>query len=174
MTTVRVGVTGHRSIDDPEGVGAAVRDALARVRERFAGTQAIRLEAVSPLAEGADRIVAHAVLAEPGAALTVPLPFPADDYAADFAAPASKAEFKELLALATRVEVLPPAASRDAGYERAGRWVVEHSDVLLALWDGAPARGPGGTAAIVAYARERGLPVYWVRANGGAPVVKEL
>lgn len=46
--------------------------------------------------------------------------------------------------------------------------------MLLALWDGAPARGPGGTAAIVAYARERGLPVYWARANGGAPVVKEL
>ena len=142
MTTVRVGVTGHRRIDDPEGVGAAVRDALARVRERFAGAdgaeRGARLEAVSPLAEGADRIVARAVLAEPDAALTVPLPFPADDYAADFAAPASKAEFEELLARATRVEVMPPAATRDEGYERAGRWVVEHSDVLLALWDGAP------------------------------------
>jgi len=174
VTTVRVGVTGHRSIDDPEGVGAAVRDALARVRERFAGTQAIRLEAVSPLAEGADRIVAHAVLAEQGAALTVPLPFPADDYAADFAAPGSKAEFQELLEQAARIEVMPAAATRDKGYDRAGRWVVEHSDVLLALWDGAPSQGRGGTAAIVAYASERGLPVYWVRANGGAPVVKEL
>jgi hypothetical protein len=174
MTTVRVGVTGHRRIDDPEGVSAAVLDALARVRERFAGAQGVRLEAVSPLAEGADRIVARAVLAEAGAALTVPLPFPAEDYATDFAEPASKAEFDELLARAARVEVMPPAASRDDGYEHVGRWVVEHSDVLLALWDGAPSRGRGGTAEIVAYACERGVPVYWVRTNGGAPVVEEL
>jgi len=184
VITVRVGVSGHRRVDDPEGVGAAVRDVLGRVHARFAGAgdsganaasrADARLEAVSPLAEGADRIVAHAVLEEAGAALTVPLPFPADDYAADFAAPASKAEFAELLARAARVEVLPPAASRDEGYERAGRWVVEHSDVLLALWDGAPSRGRGGTAEIVAYARERGLPVYWIRTNAGAPVVEEL
>lgn len=174
MTTIRVGVTGHRRIDDPEGVSAAVRDALGRVRERFAGTEATRLEAVSPLAEGADRIVARAVLAEAGAALTVPLPFPADDYAADFAAPGSKAEFQELLGRAARVEVMPAATTRDEGYDRAGRWVVEHSDVLLALWDGEASRGHGGTAEIVAYARERGLPVYWVRTNGGGAVVEEL
>ena len=185
MATLRVGVTGHRRIDDPDGVSAAVRDALGLVRERFA---AARLEAVSPLAEGADRIVARAVLAEasaapnvsgvaltvPDGALIVPLPFPKDDYATDFAAPASKAEFEELLEQATRVEVMPAAATRDEGYERAGRWVVEHSDVLLALWDGGPSRGRGDTAAIVAYARGRGLPIYWIHTNDGAPVVEEL
>lgn len=184
MEVIRVGVTGHRRIDDPEAVSAAVRDVLGRVRERFAaigdasavgaGRAATRLEAVSPLAEGADRIVARAVLEEAGAALAVPLPFPAEDFATDFAAPASKAEFEELLARATGVEVMPPAATRDEGLERAGRWVVEHSDVLLALWDGAPSRGRGGSAEIVAYARQRGLPVYWIRTNGGAPVVEEL
>ncbi|HEY5387343.1 MAG TPA: hypothetical protein VIL79_05505 [Thermoleophilia bacterium] len=174
MTIVRVGVTGHRRIDDVEGVSAAVRDALEHVRERCAATQATRLEAVSPLAEGADRIVARAVLAEAGAALTVPLPFPADDYAVDFVAPDSKAEFQELLEQAARIEVMPTTATRDEGYDSAGRWVVEHSDVLLALWDGEASRGHGGTAEIVAYARERGLPVYWVRTNGGAPVVEEL
>jgi hypothetical protein len=36
---------------------------------------------------------------------------------------------------------------------------VESSDVLLALWDGGASRGRGGTAEIVAYARERGVPV---------------
>ena len=192
MTTLRVGVTGHRRIDNPAGVSAAVREALARVRERFAATH---LEVVSPLAEGADRIVARAVLTEagaaptapgaaptesdaaptvPGAALTVPLPFPKEDYATDFAASDSKAEFEELLEQATRVEVMPATATRDEGYERAGRWVVEHSDVLLALWDGAPSRGRGDTAAIVAYARGRGLPVYWIHTNDGAPVAEEL
>jgi hypothetical protein len=180
---VRVGVTGHRVIDDPEAVGAAVRDLLRQVRERFAeagdagaagaGRAVSRLEAVSSLAEGADRIVARAVLAETGGALIVPLPLPADDYATDFAAPASKAEFEELLGRAARVEVMPVAATRDDAYARAGRWVIEHSDVLLALWDGKAARGRGGTAEIVAYARELGLPVYWIRTDRGAPVVEK-
>ena len=174
MTTLRVGVTGHRRIDDPRGVGAAVRDGLARVRERFGVTKATLLEAVSPLAEGADRIVAREVLETAGATLTVPLPFPADDYATDFAAPGSKAEFEELFERATRVEVMPAMATRDEGYERVGRWVVEHSDVLLALWDGDASRGRGGTAATVAYARDRGLPIYWIRTTGGASVVTEL
>jgi hypothetical protein len=173
VTTIRVGVTGHRRIDDPEGAIAGVRDALRRVRERFAGTEATRLEAVSPLAEGADRIVARAVLEDAGAALTVPLPFSADNYATDFAAPASKAEFEELLERATRVEVMPATATRDEGYERAGRWVVKHSDVLLALWDGAASRGRGDTAEIVAYARGHGLPIYWIRTNGGVRIVEE-
>lgn len=182
--TIRVGVTGHRHFDDPERVAAAVRDALGLVRERFAevgdvgpagaAQAATRLEAVSPLAEGADRIVAHAVLEETGTTLTVPLPFPAADYALDFSAPRSKAEFDELLARATRVEVIPPALTRDESLEQAGRWVVEHSDVLLALWDGAPSRGRGGTAEIVAYARDRGLPVYWIHTDDGAPAVEEL
>jgi hypothetical protein len=184
VTPVRVGVTGHRVIDDPKTVSGAVRDALARVRERFgsagdasaagAGRAASRLEAVSSLAEGADRIVARAVLADAGAALIVPLPFPGDDYATDFATPASKAEFEELLGRAARIEVMPAAATRDEAYECAGRWVVEHSEVLLALWDGKASRGRGGTAEIVAYARDLGLPVYWIRTNGGTPVVEEL
>ncbi|MEY2438480.1 MAG: hypothetical protein QOF97_3316, partial [Acidimicrobiaceae bacterium] len=48
---------------------------------------------------------------------------------------------------------------REAAYERAGRAVVETSDVLVALWDGGASRGRGGTAEMVAYARERGVPV---------------
>ena len=86
---------------------------------------------------------------EPGAALTVPLPFPAADYATDFAAPGSNAEFEELLERAARVELMASTATREEGYECAGRWVVEHSDVLLALWDGAPSQGRGGTAEMV-------------------------
>jgi hypothetical protein len=41
--------------------------------------------------------------------------------------------------------------------------VVDPSDVLVAVWDGEPARRLGGTADVVAYARERGVPaiVIW-------------
>jgi hypothetical protein len=40
---------------------------------------------------------------------------------------------------------------------------VNRSDRLLAVWDGKPAQGLGGTGDIVAYAKSRGLPttVIW-------------
>jgi hypothetical protein len=37
--------------------------------------------------------------------------------------------------------------------------VVEASELLVAVWDGEPARGLGGTADVVAYAREGAIPV---------------
>jgi hypothetical protein len=37
--------------------------------------------------------------------------------------------------------------------------------VLLAVWDGRPARGLGGTGDVVARARRQGLPLAWVHAR---------
>ena len=163
---VRVGATGHRTFDDPAEVADRVRIALARLL-RLAGDEAdgvaVRLEVVSPLAEGADRLVAREVLALPGATLVAALPFPTEDYATDFAAPESRAEFDAFLNGARSVDVMPPVAGREAGYEQVGRWVVDRCDALLALWDGEPSRGQGGTADIIAYAADRGVPVSWVR-----------
>ena len=48
---------------------------------------------------------------------------------------------------------------RAQAYEAAGRYVVDHCDLLIAVWDGKPARGRGGTAEIVAYAREKKRPL---------------
>jgi polyphosphate kinase 2 (PPK2 family) len=54
---------------------------------------------------------------------------------------------------------LPPAPTHEDAYLAAGRWIVDHADRLVAVWDGRPARGRGGTAEVVAYARHRGVPV---------------
>jgi hypothetical protein len=40
--------------------------------------------------------------------------------------------------------------------------MLDRIDVLLALWDGKPARGRGGTAEIVRRAHDLGLPVVWI------------
>ncbi|MFF3871535.1 hypothetical protein [Streptomyces sp. NPDC001978] len=37
--------------------------------------------------------------------------------------------------------------------------LVDQADELLAVWDGQPARGFGGTADAVAYAHRQGVPV---------------
>ena len=77
----------------------------------------------------------------------------------DFESPQSREEFLALVGEAETVIEMPAANSRTEAYEQAGRYVVEHSDVLVAVWDGLPARGRGGTAEIVAWARGLGKPV---------------
>lgn len=174
--TLRVGVTGHRSI---ASVGAGVGPLQDRVRSVFAylwqtvvdsapmGSRPV-LVVVSPLAEGADRLVAHEAIAN-GFPLYCPLPFDRDVFERDFATPASRAEYRDLLARAAAVEELPGSyatpASREAAYEAVGRIVVDQSDLLIAIWDGAAARGGGGTAHVVHDALERQLPVIWITAQ---------
>lgn len=159
-----VGVTGHRRLADPDAVAGQVD----RVLDALAPTEGgHRIRAVSSLAEGADRIVAARVLARPRAGLTAILPLPAPDYRRDF--PDSVDEFDSLLSRADTVSVVePPRPERTEAYLAAGRAVADASDVLIAVWDGAPAAGRGGTAEIVRYARDRGIRVQVVTAARAA------
>jgi len=158
-------VTGHRCIDADPALRESVRRASAALLHRLvpASAAATHLTVLSPLAEGADRIVAQVMLEEPRARLDVILPLPAAAYEADFATESSRREFAELLRRARRVQVLPPSPSRTEAYVRVGRYVVDHSDGIIALWDGMPAEGPGGTAEVVRYAQARRRPVLWIR-----------
>ena len=176
---VRIGVTGHRALQEPERIAAAIRGVLdTGIWELFdppvlLENRSTRLAftVLTPLAEGADRLVAKEILNSPDAVIEVVLPFAEDDYLSDFAEAASKAEFEELCRKARRVTVLKPLApsatgagavpeeERKRAYERVGRHVADHCDVLIAVWDGRPSRGRGGTAEIVEYARRKRLPL---------------
>jgi hypothetical protein len=48
----------------------------------------------------------------------------------------------------------------------ASKLMIDAADELYAVWDGKPARGYGGTADVVAYARERGIPVRVIWPDG--------
>ena len=142
-----VGVTGHRTFADLEQVQQAIESVFDRILDGVA-----TIVIVSSLAEGADRLVAEMLLSR-GATLEVILPLAIDDYAEDFATDESKAHFAALVAAAAAVSVVGPAPeTREHAYEMAGRAMVERSDVVMALWDGAPSRGRGGTAEIILYA----------------------
>src|SRR5258707_8556794 len=107
---IRIGVTGHRKLDDPAAVQATVKRAIdAEVEKLFpeesrqniervcsAGTTAISFRVLSPLAEGADRVVARAVLDYREARLDVVLPLTVEDYLEDFETEESKREFTGL------------------------------------------------------------------------------
>ena len=57
------------------------------------------------------------------------------------------------------MERLPFVESTVQAHLTAGQAVVDRSERLVAVWDGKPARGIGGTADIVSYARQKGVPV---------------
>jgi len=151
-----IGVTGHRKLADREGLAAKIDAVLDKIAHNAAGGD---LVLVSPLAEGADRLVAERVLAR-GGGLEAVLPMAEADYEADFADAASRTDFRSLLARARKIHRLPGSSKKEEAYAEAGRYVVEHCDVLIAIWDGRLANGPGGTADIVAYARSRSRPLF--------------
>jgi hypothetical protein len=157
---VRIGVTGHRVIADAEAVAGAVDRALDQVLGGACADSQRPIEVWSSLADGADRLVVHRVLTRPHATLVAVLPLEPDEYRTDFDA-ASALEFDQLVEVADTLQVTGagPSGSRESAYERAGHAVVDGCDVLLALWDGEPSRGRGGTAEIVAEARRRGREV---------------
>ncbi|MDQ5852388.1 MAG: hypothetical protein M3380_10030 [Chloroflexota bacterium] len=92
---------------------------------------------------------------------------------ADFESAESKTEFLRLLDQADDVIELPAVATREAAYDAAGLYILDHCDVLLAVWDGQPAQGQAGTGEIIAQARERGLPIVWVPAGNRKPGTQE-
>jgi len=163
---IRIGVTGHRILAEPDKIEAGVEEALRRIEQAFPGEPLI---VISALAEGADRIVAQHVLARPGARLVVPLPLPRSQYLTDFKSEESRAEFLRLAEQAYQVIEMPPMPTRDQAYETSGEYVLNNSDVLIAIWDGEGAQGLGGTGEIIALARKRGLPIAWVHAGNREP-----
>jgi nucleoside 2-deoxyribosyltransferase len=116
--------------------------------------------------------VLQSVLADLDARLEVALPMAAEEYAKDFTTEESKEEFRCFLARAQPGDIWEAPAERDReeAYERAGRYVVDRCDAIIAVWDGEKPRGRGGTAEIVGYAQEQGIPIAWVHSVGGPEV----
>ena len=175
--TLRVAVTGHRTLSDDEALGEKVDEAVDHLlrlsRSPSEGCTEVGLVVISAIAEGADRLVVHRMMSR-GAELEVLLPLRIEDYKEDFKTEESRTEFDCLCAAARLFTVLPPADSRQDAYLQAGRAVVDHCDVLLAIWDGQLGRGSGGTADTVRYARDRGVPLIWITTEGGHAISPQL
>ena len=167
---LRVGAVGHRHVAELEQVG----EGIARVLDQLGAAHPRRALAVlSPLVEGGPRLIAEEALARPGVALTAALPLEPAEMERDFADDESRRRFAVLLARAGEPVLLPPADNRDAAYAAADEYVVDESDVLLAVWDGEV--GPRGsrTAQSVARALQQGMTVYQVQVGSRRPGTTE-
>jgi hypothetical protein len=145
----RIAVSGHRGLNarTTNLIGQAIRERLAKCHDSITG--------LSCLADGADQIFARAVL-DFGGRLEVIIP--AEEYRAGLPAEAH-AEYDNLLNRAVTIHRMPFTESTSESHMAASKLMINEADELYAVWDGKPARGYGGTADIVAYARDHGTPV---------------
>lgn len=178
-----VGAIGHRPNRLPEAALDTVRSQVAAILADFGGSvdmlrrrlwwaftdEPPLLRLLTGAAEGADRIAAEAAAAA-GWRVSAVLPYPAEEYEADFAHVRSREAYRSLLSRAERVLALPGSrADEAAAYEAMGRTILDNADVLLTVWDGGGSAGRGGTTELVARAVALGLPVIHVDAAGQRP-----
>lgn len=154
---MRIGITGHRHLVEPSAWGHVE----AELSDLFGEHARPGDEALSSLAAGADQLFARMALSR---GLRLHAVIPCAGYEGTLAPGDEAAGYSALLAASAQVTTLDYPAPSDAAYAAAGRWLVDHCDILFAVWDGRPPRGHGGTGEIVDYARARGVPLAIVSA----------
>ncbi len=153
-----VGFTGHQSLSPAtqELLSGEIAGAL-RALDAVVG--------LTSLAVGSDQLFASAVLQTGGVVRAV---IPCSGYEDTFGTPEALDRYKTLLAAASDVEILPYAKPSEEAFWAAGRRIVEECQLLLAVWDGKPAAGLGGSGDVVDYARRIGRNVHVIWPPGAS------
>lgn len=166
---LRLGISGHVHLN-PGQIGEikqAARKIRAFLEQQFPQHY---LTVFSPLAAGADRLVARQLLKTEASRLIAVLPYAQEEYIHDFETGEDErsAHHDEdlrgeleywLTNRAMEIIEMPPAPTRRAAYQKAGRFIVEHSDILIVVWDGNRDPGSSTTAWTVARAEALHIPI---------------
>jgi hypothetical protein len=156
-----IGFTGHRTLDDEANCRKLIFDFLKREKLSASGL----VYGISSVAAGGDLLFAESCI-ELELPLCVLLPMPAEEFKKDFNA-TDWARAEAVLSKAASVEVTSGEQSRDECYYECGIETVQQSRLLLALWNGEPSQGLGGTEDIVSFAQQTGKPVVWLHSTTG-------
>jgi hypothetical protein len=172
MPAFVVGVTGHRENElvsaNAAAISGNIRHTLTRLQRDLVAVSASSpfLYPVKPVlrvlgmaAEGVD-LIAMKAAHDLGISIACVLPFPIEEYRADFATSHASCLLDEVIkASESRLE-LPGVRSEGARpYERANDVIISNCDLLIAVWDGLPARGRAGTGDVVERAFEQNIPI---------------
>ena len=163
--SLRVGVTGHRFLDEKREpvILEAIEKAIDHVVQAYPDHY---LTVLSPMALGADLMVTRALLGREDTWLIPVLAVPREEYIfdlgetdkhhEDYGSAEQRQEFRHWLSeRAVDVIEMPPSATRNEAYLSTGEFIAKHCDVMIALWDGQPAKGLGGTGDVVDLALDK-------------------
>jgi hypothetical protein len=166
---LRIGITGHVNLDPEERdlLIRSINKVITLLEEQFPSHY---LTVFSPLAAGADRLVARELLRSETARLIAVLPFnrqaylesfgSSDDYYQDPAGAELRSEINYWLNnRAIEIIEMPPTPTRREAYLRAGQFIAEHSNVIIVVWDGNRRQYASVTAQVVARAEDLKIPI---------------
>lgn len=140
---VNVGITGHQNLGTADTAHWVVL-AIKKVVTEIAITQGF-----TSLAIGTDQLFANIMVEK---AIPFIVVVPCTKIELSFKSDKDTALFRQLLAQAKGILRLPFDEPSEEAYFEAGKTVVDKSDLLIAVWDGQPAKGLGGTGDVVHYA----------------------
>lgn len=156
---MRVGITGHR------GLGKEVEQRVqALLADQITTYDIGELVALSCIADGPDAWFAEAVLSAGGRLEVI---VPAAEYRAGLP-DWHHTTYDELMSRAADVHETGMTASDSEAHMTGSEILIGLADELIAVWDGKPAWGHGGTADVVAYAEQTGVPVRVVWPKGAS------
>lgn len=156
---MRIAIAGHRELPEP-----TVKLVNTAIREWLATRTDTALTGLTCLADGADSIVAEAVLDAGGSLVVI---VPAAEYR-DGLPSEHHPGYDALIGKAAEVVRLDHRESTSESHMDASINMLGQADRLLAIWDGEPARGYGGTADVVEAAEHRGVPVTVIWPEGAS------
>ena len=160
-STMAIGFTGHRKLPDESKSRASILKFLQDFKAKTEKT----IYGVSSAAAGGDLLFAESCL-QIGLPVRILLPAPKEQFRKDFDdATWSRAE--SVMQRAMSVEVIGGGETKEERYYECGAETVQQSQMLLALWDGKPSQGLGGTEEIFTYAKNQGRPVVWIQSETG-------
>src|SRR6266487_633569 len=157
QSTFRIGVSGHQQIGDEttfKFVSQHLRELLTLYKEQ-AFQRGHQIVAYSSLAVGADQLFAQTALD-----LDIPLEavIPCAHYEELYTSAEALDAYRHLLNLCQHVHSFSEKPCSEEVFLHAGYWIVDHSDMLIFIWNGRPPMGKGGTGDIATYARLKNLP----------------
>lgn len=183
---LNVGITGHRSSVLTAPVVRSLRPIVYTVfrqlreatlklqdkEESLCSETEARLLLHTPLATGADQIAAICARSS-GYFVRALLPFEPNDYRMDFAPGEELDCFEQALEAADEIVALPGERSDvEAAYVLVAQSLVGTADLMIAIWDGEEARGPGGTANVVQMALRSSVPVIHIAVRPGSDEIR--
>ncbi len=146
----KIGITGHQNIGTDQ--------VLDWVRTEIENS--IRLanctHGYTCLAVGADQLFAEVLKAN---SISFTVIIPCFQYDQTFLSDATVRHYKELRADSSSTILLDFIEPSAKAFYAAGKRVADEADLLIAVWDGKPAKGLGGTADVVHYAQKNGKPI---------------
>lgn len=141
---MKVGITGHQNLGSAENITWLYNTLTSTIKQ-------YRIDmGLTSLAIGADQLFAETLKAMHIRYIAI---IPCDGYEQTFTTSSDLEKFNSLLQRAIEIVHLPFDKPSEEAFYEAGKHIVNSSDMVVAIWNGQPAKGLGGTGDIVKYAQ---------------------